>query len=167
MGWQLIQAYNVGDGITAAPAASITFSSIPQTYKSLKLTSSARVDATGANNKITFNGVTTSVSSRYLYGTGSGAGSSSNAGIIYSVQNGSAYAVNSFGSMDIIVPNYSSTTANKPVSIDAVTEDNATGAYQYLTAGLYAANTAITSVTVTPDSGNFVFGSTFQLYGLI
>jgi len=74
---------------------------------------------------------------------------------------------NTFGNTSVYFTNYASTTQNKSVSIDQVSENNATASATMLSAGLFPANTAITSVTVeTFSTGNFVQYSTAYLYGI-
>jgi hypothetical protein len=148
-----------------ASAASVTFSNIPQSgYTDLKIVLSARCDAASAAIKIGFNGSTTNLSTKYLYGSGSAA-SSAAANEIYAYTNSSAYTASTFGNSEIYIPNYASSTV-KSVSVDAVTENNATGADMLLAAGLWNITAAITSVALVPNSGNFVQYSTFSLYGL-
>ena len=62
-GYQLIQSQTL-----SSAAASVTFSNIPQNYSDLVLKVSAR--AVGVDNQLTFNGSTTSDSSRYLFSSG-------------------------------------------------------------------------------------------------
>jgi hypothetical protein len=64
----------------------------------------------------------------------------------------------------IYIPNYAG-SSNKSVSIDSVTENNATGAYSGLTAALFASTAAITSFGISTGS-NFVQYSTATLYGI-
>ena len=161
MGWQLIESQSL-----SSSAASVTFSNIPQTYKSIKILVSVRGTADTANSRVTFNGSTANVSDRVLFGNGLVGGSFSDASILYSLQNRSTSTTNTFANFEVTVPNYSSTTQNKAVSIDAVDENNGSAANQYLVAGLFSSTSAVTSATVSPNSGNFDFGSTFTLYGL-
>jgi len=149
-----------------ASAASVTFSNIPQTgYTDLKVVLSARCDAANTAVKIQFNGLTTNLSTRYLYGSGSAAASYTDASNIYTYENSSSYTASTFGNAEIYIPNYTSSNA-KSVSVDAVTENNATGADMALFAGLWNNTAAITSVALVSNSGNFVANSTFSLYGL-
>jgi len=149
-----------------ASAASVTFSNIPQSgYTDLKVVMSARCDAANTAVKIQFNGLTTNLSTRYLYGSGSAAASYTDASNIYTYANSSSYTASTFANSEIYIPNYTSSNA-KSVSVDAVTENNATGADMALFAGLWNASAAITSVALVPASGNFVQYSTFSLYGL-
>ena len=167
MGWQLIKSYTVGDSVTAAPAASVTFDSIPGTYKTLKVMISGRdnVAATWSQFTINLNGNSSNFTNRYLYGDGTAAISSTGTTQAGWVSSASATS-NTFSNIEITIPNYAGST-NKPFSADIVTENNGTFALQMLMANLWSNTSAITSLTLACSSGNFVFGSTFTLYGLL
>jgi len=162
--FELISSVTVGAG----GAASITFSSIASTYTDLCLKLSARATGTGTAKSvlISYNGSTSSFTSRFLEGNGSSAASyTSPAQFIGNFTGGGATA-STFGSLEIYVPNYAG-SANKSASSDAVTENNATGAYSDLTASLWSNTAAITSITLTPETGfNFDQYSTAYLYGV-
>lgn len=158
----LIQSQTLG-----APAASVTFSSIPQTYKTLKLVVSARGDQAVVNTNVVIapNGLTTNLSYRSLIGNGSAASSTSGStGLIGDADAASATA-STFGNLELVIPNYAGST-NKAMSVDSVVENNATAGYCELFASLWASTAAITSLTISPGSGNWVANSTFTLYGL-
>lgn len=159
MGYTLIASQ-----VLSASAASVTFSSIPQTYKSLKLIVSARNDNTTSYATITFNSSSTSYSGRYLLGNGasasSGTVSANNAGDV----DVSTNTASTFGSLSIDIPNYSGST-NKAFSIDVVTETNGATAYQEMWANLWSNTSAISSI-VLASATNFVAGSSFYLYGI-
>ena len=118
---------------------------------------------------LTFNGTTSGYTARQVYGDGSSATSAtlSNSGAAISIvnTNTSVSTANTFSSSEIYVPNYASSNY-KSVSADSVTENNATGALAGLTAGLWSNTAAITTVTLTPQSGNFVQYSSAYLYGI-
>lgn len=159
-----IASVTVGAGGTS----SIDFSSIPQTYTDLCLKISARDNAAGVVNNIIFkvNGVTTSQSNRYLLGNGASVSSVADTPI-YFPSNGNGSTTSTFSNMEVYMPNYALTTINKSLSIDSVTENNATTAFAQFTAGLYAANTAITSISITGNGGSsFLQYSTATLYGI-
>lgn len=164
-----IETVTVGSG----GAANITFSNIPQTYTDLKVVISTRDSGSGSsqNLKISFNGVGgTSYSSRLLYGDGSSASSftlSSAAALEHQYSTAAGATASTFGSTEVYVPNYTSST-NKSVSVDSVTENNATGVSMGLSAGLFSNTSAITSITLAPFSGSntFVQHSTATLYGI-
>jgi hypothetical protein len=163
--YELISKVTVGAGGTA----DITFSSIPSTYTDLLVKVSARNTAsTAIDVLISFNGTTTTYSDKILYGSGSAAGSVSDTGAsgIYGVLNTiSTNTASTFSNCEFYIPNYASSN-NKSVSIDSVNENNATGAYSYLTAGLWASSSAITSIKIAPSSNNFAQYSTARLYGI-
>ena len=158
--YTLISSVTVGSG----GAATMTFSSIPQTYTDLLIKVSAR--SVGIDNQLTFNGSTTNDSSRYLIGNGASASSGSDASNIQlQGSTASSDTANTFGNLEIYIPNYTSANS-KSVSIDAVTENNATTAYAFLSAGLWSDGAAITSATITNSSGDYAEYSTAYLYGI-
>lgn len=167
MGWQLIQSQSL-----SASAASVTFSNIPQTYKSLMVQISSRStwSDVGIDLLMRFNGDTGSnYTTRRLTGNGTSAGSDTSAGTVatpgvISANNGT---INTFSSITITIPNYSG-NANKAWSSDAIQENNTTAATQRLNAGLWSSATAISSILLYSNGSGaeLVFGSTFTLYGL-
>jgi hypothetical protein len=152
-------------------AASVTFDNIPQTgYSDLKIVASTRGTATGIAeaNRIAFNGDTTSGNyvTKRLLGSGSSASSQTQAREMFFNVTNSATA-STFANSEIYIPNYTSATA-KSLSIDTVSENNATEAYSALIAQRWSGTAAITSITFAPETvgGNFTAGSTFSLYGV-
>lgn len=155
----LIQSQTLG-----ADAASVAFTSIPGTYKTLILKVCARGASTTAAATIQFNGSTTTFTTRYLSGSGSAVTSSTTSvGDVGSISI-STDTASVFGSMEIVIPNYAGST-NKPYAVEAVTENNATAATAAVWAGLWATTSVITSVTLA-NAANFLAGSTFTLYGI-
>lgn len=149
-------------------SATIDFTSIPSTYTDLCLKISARDNAAAVTNNVIFkvNGVTTSQSNCYLLGNGASVSSVSDTPI-YFPSNANLSTLSTFSNMEIYIPNYASTSVNKSLSIDTVTENNATTAFASIVAGLYAANTAITSISITGNGGSsFLQYSTATLYGI-
>ena len=154
--------------------ASVTFSSIPSTYNDLKLVVSARGDAAASNQTVylKLNGDTaTNYSWTYLLAQSttpqSGRGTSqtvdSNGGMDAASQTAST-----FGAWELYFPNYNS-TGSKPYLGILVAENNATTSSTWLvgaTASLYRGSSGISSITLTPLSGNFVQFSDFYLYGV-
>jgi hypothetical protein len=161
----LIASNTVGAG----GASSVTFSSIFNTYTDLKLVVSARTNWSGVSDNLTisFNGSTSSFSSKLFYGNGASASSislSDNSNII--LYDGATATSNTFANGEIYIPNYTSSNY-KSFSSDSVSENNATTAYEYLNAGLWSNTAAITSITLTSqNSASFVQYSTFYLYGI-
>ena len=157
---QLIAKQTVGAG----GAASVTFSSIPQTFTDLKVVMSTRSSGTSVV-QIQFNGSTSNRSNIRLYGNGSVTASFSGSDV-FTYQNRSSYTANTFDSSEIYIPNYTSSNF-KSVSIDNVTETNASAVDMQLQAGLWSQTAAITSLGFFPDSSQtFVEFSEFTLYGI-
>lgn len=162
-----LQLYKIASNDLTATASSVTFSSIPQGYTDLKVVLSARSNAARDDDyaQISFNGLTTNLSTRILYGTGSAVGSvtASNINCIINAANNTA---NTFSNTEFYIPNYRSSNF-KSVSADGVEENNATFSVANLTAGLWSASAAITQITLTPSYGSFIANSTFTLYGIL
>ncbi len=152
--------------------SSITFSSIPQTFTDLYLVISGRLTSSNAEGLfVEFNGVTSGYSARDLYGTGSSAASSTNPyGITSKLFLGSlassAQTSNTFNVTSAYIPNYTSSTA-KSVSIENVTENNGTAANMDILAGLWTGTSAISSMVLTSNNGNFVQYTSATLYGIL
>ena len=158
--YTLIQSVTVG----SAGAASIEFGSIPQTYTDLKIVASLRSTGAGSQILLSFNGSTSSFTARYLFGDGSAASSGTLARYAgpFSL---STFTASVFSNSEIYIPNYTG-SSNKSYSADSVTENNATGSYLSIVAGLWSVTSAITSITLTPDSVNFAQYSSASLYGI-
>jgi hypothetical protein len=162
--YKKIASVVVGSGGSSA----INFTSIPQTFTDLKIVISSRDNRSGAvanGINLSFNSSTLNFTSKVLYGTGSTTSSYSPAR--YGGTSVSAGATSSvFASTEIYIPNY--TSANyKSYNVESVVENNATESYQYLGAGLWSDNSAITSITLNVDvSASFVQHTTATLYGI-
>jgi hypothetical protein len=170
--YEIIASVTVGSG----GAATIDFTSIPATYTDLLIKLSSRSDRSGntsADQYIQFNGNTSAVySMRRLLGTGSSASSDSASsdakGAFVGMATGSTATASTFANTEIYIPNYTSSNA-KSISIDSVTENNATEAYQVFNASLWnpVTQAAITSLLIgTYTTNNFVQYSTAYLYGI-
>lgn len=156
-------------GQISSPAASITFSNIPQTYTDLKLVISARNnDTNGAGNiMMGFNGSTSSFTNKFIQGGGSGTAGSSSVAQMIGDMDTAAETASTFNNIEVYIPNYRSSNYKSFIS-DSVMENNATTAYQMLTANLWSNVSPITSIEITNRSAgkSFVSGSTFYLYGI-
>jgi hypothetical protein len=151
-------------------AASIEFTSIPQTYTDLVIVASVRSLETSLGNaslEIRPNGSTANGSGRWLYGSGTTTSSITVSRVDGGFISNSAATSNTFSSTSIYVPNYTSST-NKSFSADGVQENNATTSYQVITASLWSNSAAITSLDFRCISTtNLVAGSTISLYGVL
>lgn len=141
-------------------AASVTFSSIPNTYTDLVLVINGGT-AGVTDLCIRFNSDTgTNYSRTQLRGTGSAADSERNTSTSRIVI-GSIYTT--FTTSAIInIQNYSNTTTYKT----AISRIGQADGYVIASVGLWRSTAAISTVLVNGDGTNLSSGSTFTLYGI-
>jgi hypothetical protein len=149
----LIQEVSVSSSVT-----SVTFSSIPQTYKHLKLAIYLNsAEAGGAALSARFNGDS---AADYSWVQLSGSGSSSGSGV---TQAFIGLASTGVSTNDVFIPGYTNTTTLKRGS--ATSYDGVVGVY--ITGFSWSSTAAITSVQIfTQTSANILAGSVFSLYGI-
>ena len=158
---QIGSAVTVGSG----GAATISFTSIPNTYTDLVIKASLR--STGANSLrvyATFNSSTSNFTAVLMAGDGSTASAASIPRWLGLLPL-SNYTASTFGNMEVYIPNYLA-SINKSYSSDAVTENNATQSYIVPAAGLWSNTAALTSITLVPENDSFAQHSTAYLYGV-
>jgi hypothetical protein len=155
--------------LSSSGASSVTFSSIPQTYNNLMLKISARSTTTAGAVTIAFNGSSSTFSGTTAYGTGyqncAGCASpDSGKAVTVTTKIGemakSSDTANTFGSFEIVIPNYTSSN-NKVFYVDSATTST-TNTYVAITGTTWGTTSAITSITL---SGAFAQYSNFYLYG--
>jgi hypothetical protein len=163
MAMTLVSTVTVGSG----GAASIEFTSIPVTGKDLLVVLSGRLSTTNGNVNATINNSTTGYSSRYLRGSGSAvvSASASAQAAFFTEQAlpGTGETANTFSNNSFYFPNYASSTT-KFFSVDTVTENNATEAYQVIQTGAWSGTDAISSIKLAAPSGTLIQYSTASLY---
>lgn len=163
----------IASQVLTSTTASVTFSSIPGTYKDLvlKWTARAATDTNPSSCSIEFNSNTTQGSATYLRVDAAGSPVSlQRTGVTVFdrfADVASDLTANTFSNGEIYIPNYTA-SANKPVSMFNVNENNATIAAlsPLVAAGLFSNTSAITSILFKQLSGNIASGSSFYLYGL-
>jgi hypothetical protein len=161
---KLIQSITVGAG----GQASIEFTSIPQTYTDLLIVGSIRTNRSSVvdNLQIEFNGASTNLSFTLLFGGGTSAASASGSYGLVGDANAATSTASVFSSHSIYIPSYSGST-NKSFSVDSVSENNATEAYQEILSGLWSVTSAITSLRLFPRTGTLLNQySSASLYGI-
>jgi hypothetical protein len=145
-------------------AASITFSSIPNTYTDLVIVTNVKSTTTG-NMTLRFNSDSSSLYSyTRLTGDGSSAASSRITDFNQLFTDSQGYFDgNNFNQVKTInIMNYSNTTTFKTCLIRSNRVQTGVDAI----AGLYRSTSAITSILLSGNGNNFVAGSTFNLYGI-
>jgi hypothetical protein len=167
--YESIATTTVGSGGTST----ITFTSIPSTYKHLQIRAIAR-DANGSNDfstpQMVINSDTSSTYARhYLSGNGTtaSAGSTPTTGFAYvgAILNNGTTA-NSFAIMIVDLLDYQNTNKYKTIRNLSGGDTNSIGNVA-LTSALWQSTSAITSISFTSSStANFVQYSSFALYGI-
>lgn len=153
---------------------SLTFSSIPSTYKALQIRGLFRQTANtnGSQLYLQYNGNTSGYTRHVLLGNATAAvaaGATSQSAITLAYQTADGQLGSSYYSAIIVdIQDYASTSKNKTVRAFFGADGNGVGTYDVgLTSGFVADLNAISTITLTQYSSNaFASGSTFALYGI-
>lgn len=161
-GFVSIATSTVGAGGTS----SVTFSGIPSGYKHLQVRATWLLSG-GGNLKMQFNSDTgANYKAHYLYGDGSTA--SSNVTSISPNAVGLGYSASSstyFESSICDILDYTNTNKNTTIrSLDG--NDRNGGGDIELDSGVWLNTAAVTSISLTPQSGTISQYSSFALYGI-
>lgn len=156
--------------LSGSGVSTITFSSIPSTYKSLQIRAVGAV-GDGSRWSMRFNADTGSnYWMHYLLGSGSSASASSSGGVDNQVngvlQGGGGTTFFGASIMDIV--DYASTSKYKTLQVAQGVDDSSNGYFaNYLKSGLWLNTSAVTSITIfNTSSTNGSTGTTFALYGI-
>jgi hypothetical protein len=160
--------------VGAGGSSSISFTSIPSTYKHLQIRFIARDNraSVNANNILTtFNSDTANNYADHLLesdGTTGGAyASTSRANIHWIVATSAATSASIFNVGVIDILDYTSTNKNKTVRVLEGYDSNGGGVVDLMSGLWFKTPEAITSITFTPaGSASFVQYTTFALYGI-
>jgi hypothetical protein len=161
---QLIATITVSGG-----AGRIDFTNIPQNFTDLVLQISGRGSGTGSvfsEFGIFVNDSSTTYSGKLLYGFGTSTASQNQAGgyINFYVPSNSTTS-NTYGNGQVYFPNYTSST-NKSLSIDYVSENNATDSTMGIAAHLWSTTAAITKISIASGVFSLLNTSSASLYGI-
>lgn len=144
-----------------ATAASVTFGSIPATYRDLRLVIAAKNSTNSQGIRAQFNDDTAAnYSYIVMYGTGSSAASGAGSSLGYA-DLGVNRTTDQSTLVDII--DYSATDKHKTLLVRSDNSSELTLTY----ADRWASNSAITKIKVYPSDNSFTAGSTFSLYGIV
>jgi len=157
-----IATVNVGSG----GSSSISFTSIPSTYKHLQIRATEGYVTSSFNPKVTFNSDTGSnYSWHYLLGSGSAASASAAATQSFMYLNSNtAFPTPTVHIIDIL--DYQNTNKNKTMRVFDGFDTNGSGAggYAVLWSGAWYNTAAISTITIA--NGTFAQYSSFALYGV-
>lgn len=149
-------------------SGTITFTSIPSTYKHLQL---RIIGNDGAGNQAIMrinNDSGTNYSAHRLYGTGTSA--SANAYTSYDSIPWVSYGVsdaNIYSASIIDIHDYSSSTKNKTVrTFLGIDTNGSSQSLIFLNSGLWMNTNAINRIDILNTSGNWTTSSKFALYGI-
>ena len=158
LSYESIATVTVGSG----GSSSISFSSIPSTYKHLQLRAYA---PTGQYFNIRFNGDTTTSNYRehYLGGTGSSVYVGSNASNLFFPGAG-GWSQPYVGILDIL--DYQNTDKYKTQRVLEGYDPNGTGGEINLRSGLWMSTSAISSIVLSRSGASVGQYSSFALYGI-
>jgi hypothetical protein len=165
-------AYELISTTVSGSVSSVTFSSIPSTYKHLQLRGVSKV-ANGnisLNLRIQMNASSTGHNDHQLFGDGASVGSLYNPGASYiqlSYATQGTGTTGAFGATILDILDYASTVKNKTTrSLSGFVDGTGTQSLA-LGSGLFASTSAITSLTITNQvAANFNAVSRFSLYGI-
>lgn len=163
----------IASNTLSSSAASVTFSSIPNTYTDLVLRCSLRDSGTSGTSqqqvRVRINGDSNaSYSRRNLKGVGSTASSGSGTGntsIAGFFAPDAGATSNTFNNFEVYIPNYTVTQQRQVSVFNAFENNSATVNEINATAALYTTTTAITSLYIDTVSG-MLTGSSLWLYGI-
>ena len=165
--YESIATVTVGSG----GSSSISFSSIPSTYKHLQVRGIAKGTVSNYWVLYTMNGVAISnggtSSSNYYYHqvTGGGASATAEAGALNRLITTQGATANIFSAHVMDILDYASTNKTKVIRTLQGFDLNGSGVV-HLQSNNFVNTSAITSFTFTPDSGSFAQYSQFALYGI-
>lgn len=157
--------------VGAGGSASITFSSIPSTYKHLQIRVLARgtTSASSQEQYITFNGTSTNYySAHILYGNGTSALATVST---YTTVNlmprliAASSTASTFTSYITDILDYQNTNKNKVIRSLGGFDANGSGEIDFMS-GLWMNTAAISSINIRPSVDNFAQYSSFALYGI-
>lgn len=150
---------------TPTSGNSVTFSSIPQTYKSLQIR--ANFLSTGNQANMQVNGVTSGYRNHWIGGNGTGTYVNNDQGGAMRISGNDSQPTSTFASVAIVdIIDYASTTKSKTIRTITGCDANggSSGSDISLRSGLYVSTTAITSIVI--NCTGMVAGTTISLYGI-
>lgn len=162
--YESIATNTVGSG----GSSTITFSSIPSTFSHLQLrylSGDQRASAYDSPINVTFNSDSSSVYAYHeLVGDGSTANSYATTGATKFWIFGGGSSGFGVGVLDVL--DYQNTNKFKTTRNLSGVDGNGVGGNVHFVSGLWRSTSAVSSITLTPYSGNFRQYSHFALYGI-
>ena len=151
----------ISEQVLASAAASVTFSSIPQTYTDLVLEVTYLNTTAASHLWFTLNGDSgTNYSRTRIYGDGTTAVSDRTSNVSYI--DGIYADTTNRAVASVAIQSYANTATYKTALFRQSNSASAAATF----VGLWRSTAAVTSVTFTAGSSQIAAGSTFRLYGV-
>lgn len=153
--------------VTSGGASTLTFSTIPSTYKHLQIRMTTLASVT-SNVLLQLNG---DAGNNYywheLFGEGTTASAANSGAQVAFIKTGytNSSSASYPGASIVDIVDYANTNKNKTVRALTGSDSNGSG-YVLLRSGLWTSTTAISSITIYLASGSFSQYSQFSLYGV-
>lgn len=156
--------------VDAGGTSSVSFTSIPSTYQNLQLRFVAKttIAGTGSGGEVinmTMNG-TSFADSAYVYASNTTLATNNNSGVNFLANLVRADDTSIFTAGIVDIFDYADTNKNTTIRTIGGYNRNGTGSEMSLNINVWNSTTAISSLTITPSSGNFPQNSRFALYGI-
>jgi hypothetical protein len=153
-------------------ASTVTFSSIPSTYKHLQIRSISRGLTTGTSGVdlyLTLNSDTTNYNGHQLYGDGTSAAASTTGAGTSNMYFGwiprAGVTASAYGVYVTDLLDYQNTSKNKTVRSLGGWDGNGSG-FAIYRSGLWQSTAAVSSIQISASVGNIAQYSQFALYGI-
>jgi hypothetical protein len=154
--------------VGAGGSATVTFSSIPSTYKHLQIRGFGRNTTATANMGLRFNSDsgTTNYRSHYLYGDGAAGAGDYGSGASWLYLGSAPSTANTFAGVVIDVLDYTSTAKNKTIRALHGYDLNGSGVVQLISGLWMNSASAVSSIDLVMGANNYAQYSSFALYGI-
>jgi len=156
----------LGGFTLSANTASVTFSSIPQTYTHLQIRTFAAATSASSSIKVVLNADTTGANYyRHILYTNGSSNVATNGTSAYIGPVNLSGAANIFTGAITDIHDYTNTNKYKPARVLSGTDMNSSGVIE-IDSFVWLNTAAITSIQLLSDVGSFVPYSSFALYGI-
>jgi hypothetical protein len=164
---------SIATGIGTGSNDTITFSSIPSTYKHLQIRWMSRsgrlIDFDTIRGKFNSDSGTNYTEFHKLTGNGStvssSVGTTSNTNFLVGTNSGISISTANYGTGITEILDYTNTNKYKTIRTITGIDQNGSGEMS-LVSGLWMSTAAISSITIETVTGNFGTGTSFALYGI-
>lgn len=155
--------------ILTGTQSSISFSAIPQNYTDLILRCSTRTNNESFGPSVTLQiNSSNGAANTWIYNSSTSLTDGRATGALYraGVSTDTSMTADTFSSFSIYMPDYSVGRKIQMSGIGTAESNSATNFRLFTSAMLWNSTSTVSSITLTSNSGSFVSGSSFYLYGI-